>query len=127
MARLTSHGAPDFTWRAWRLMARLTATGALAPAAGPLVGGLLLVRFDLGDREGDGVVRVLAGVAAGAAAAEQVPAAVEGHVQLADAGVLLLGGEFARGEPLAEPVLFGDHRGDLLENLVVLHVPDSND
>src|SRR6185295_2965463 len=77
---------------------------ALDGAFGPDVGG----------------VGVLAGVAAGSALAQQVPALVELDLDLVEAGLLVLVEAFAAGLAL-EGVLLFDQGTDTVEDLPVVH------
>ena len=67
-----------------------------------------------------GDVGVLAGVAAGAALAEQVPALVELDLDLVEAGLLPLVETFAGGLAF-EGVLLLDQGADAVEDLLVVH------
>jgi hypothetical protein len=72
-----------------------------------------------------GGVGVLAGVAAGAALAEEVPALVELDLDLVEAGLLLVVEAFAGGLAL-EGVLLLDQGADAVQDLLVVH-PGSSD
>ena len=81
---------------------------------------LLQVALDRALGADGGGVGVLAGVAAGPALAQQIPALVEGDLDLVEAGLLGLAEAFAGGLAL-EAVLLLDQGADAVEDLPVVH------
>jgi hypothetical protein len=81
---------------------------------------LLQVTLDRALRADVGGVGVLAGVAAGAALAEEVPALVELDLDLVEAGLLVVVEAFAGGLAF-EGVLLLDEGADAVEDLLVVH------
>jgi hypothetical protein len=86
----------------------------------PRAAALLQVALDRAFGADGGGVGVLAGVAAGAALAQQVPALVEGDLDLVEAGLLGLVEAVAGGLAL-EGVLLLDQGADAAEDLPVVH------
>jgi hypothetical protein len=81
---------------------------------------LLQVTLDRALRADVGGVGVLAGVAAGSALAEEVPALVELDFDLVEAGLLVVVEAFAGGLAF-EDVLLLDEGADAVEDLLVVH------
>src|SRR5690242_6482790 len=90
-------------------------------ALNPECGELLQVALHLADRPGDRARRVVAVLAPGPPLAQQVPALVESLLHGPQLGVLLLGGQLARGQPVPQLVLGADELVYVPENFLVFH------